>query len=234
MEEAVKINKIKTVRPETLEFIILYNQLRGKAFHGNAELAEVLGFNSASSITEIIKSRQNIDPEKLRVFKEKYKSFITPKPYPKEYDDTAPQQRFNEGIPMYEVIATASGVEVYNDINDKESVGRMNFPGIEDCDFALPVWGHSMYPYLENGCWVALKIIHDKKILPGEVYYIEWGDYRVYKRLLAGDSPDEVIAHSDNVTEMVGNRLKYAPFVIKIEEIKKLCLVKDIHKKHNH
>ena len=110
----------------------------------------------------------------------------------------------------------------------------MNFPGIEDCDFALPVWGHSMYPYLENGCWVALKVIHDKKILPGEVYYIEWGDYRMYKRLLAGDSADEVIAHSDNTTEMVGTRLKYAPFPVKIDDIKKLCLVKDIHKKHNH
>ena len=135
---------------------------------------------------------------------------------------------------MYEIIATASGVEVYNDINDSHPVGRMNFPGIEDCDFALPVWGHSMYPYLENACWVALKIIHDKKILPGEVYYIEWGDYRMYKRLLAGDKTDEVIAHSDNTTEMVGNQLKYAPFTIKIADIKKLCLVKDIHKKHNH
>ena len=85
-----------------------------------------------------------------------------------------------------------------------------------------------------SGCWVALKVIHDKKILPGEVYYIEWGDYRMYKRLLAGDNEEEVIAHSDNITEMIGNRLKYAPFVIKIEDIKKLCLVKDIHKKHNH
>jgi hypothetical protein len=56
----------------------------------------------------------------------------------------------------------------------------------------------------------------------------------MYKRLLAGDSADEVIAHSDNTTEMVGARLKYAPFVIKIADIKKLCLVKDIHKKHNH
>ena len=75
MEEQAKPGKIKTVRPETLEFIILYNQLRGKAFYGNAELAEVLGFNSPSSITEIIKSRQNIDPEKLRIFKEKYSQF---------------------------------------------------------------------------------------------------------------------------------------------------------------
>lgn len=230
MEATEKPNKIKTVRPETLEFIILYNQLKGRAFTGNAQLAEILGFNSASSITEIIKSRQNIDPEKFRIFKERFKDFMDqgkPAEVPSVYS-------MGQGIPMFEVIATASGVEVYNDINDKQAVGRMNFPGIEDCDFALPVWGHSMYPYLENGCWVALKVIHDKKILPGEVYYIEWGDYRMYKRLLAGNNPDEVIAHSDNVTEMVGNRLKYAPFVIKIDEIKKLCLVKDIHKKHNH
>jgi phage repressor protein C with HTH and peptisase S24 domain len=231
MEEP-KINKIKNIRPETLEFIILYNQLRGKAFNGNAELAEILGFNSPSSITEIIKSRQNIDPEKFRIFKEYFKDFseVQKIVVPEKRIDT----KVFEGIPMYEVTATASGVEVYNDLNDAAPVGYMNFPGIEECDFALPVWGHSMYPYLENGCWVALKIIHDKKILPGEVYYIEWGDYRMYKRLLIGDHDDEVIAHSDNTTEMIGNRLKYAPFVIKKSEIKKLCLVKDIHKKHNH
>jgi len=236
MEDESKPGKIKTVRPETLEFIILYNQLRGKAFTGNAQLAEVLGFNSASSITEIVKSRQNIDPEKLRIFKETYKDYLAPVKNKENTDisDVERRIRKEEGIPMYEVIATASGVEVYNDINDSQPVGRMNFPGIEDCDFALPVWGHSMYPYLENGCWVALKTIHDMKILPGEVYYIEWGDYRMYKRLLAGDNDDEVIAHSDNTTEMIGNRLKYAPFVIKKEDIKKLCLVKDIHKKHNH
>lgn len=230
METTDKPNKIKTVRPETLEFIILYNQLKGRAFTGNGQLAEILGFNSASSITEIIKSRQNIDPEKFRIFKEHFKDFMEKG----KTIETPALSAYPQGIPMFEVSVTASGVEVYNDINDKQAVGRMNFPGIEDCDFALPVWGHSMYPYLENGCWVALKIIHDKKILPGEVYYIEWGDYRMYKRLLAGNSPDEVIAHSDNVTEMIGNRLKYAPFVIKIDDIKKLCLVKDIHKKHNH
>jgi len=235
MDSNDKPAKIKTIRPETLEFIILYNQLKGKAFSGNIQLAEELGFNSASSITEIIKTRQNIDPEKLKIFKEKYREFLTPAKKPENTEVSAAGGKVAfQGIPMYEVIATASGVEVYNDINDSQPVGYMNFPGIEECDFALPVWGHSMYPYLENGCWVALKIIHDMKILPGEVYYIEWGDYRMYKRLLAGDNPDEVIAHSDNVTEMIGNRLKYAPFVIKLEDIKKLCLVKDIHKKHNH
>jgi phage repressor protein C with HTH and peptisase S24 domain len=230
MQPSPKATKIKTIRPETLEFIILYNQLKGKAFNGNAELADVLGFNSPSSITEIIKSRQNIDTEKLRIFKERYQAYLDGKVIVPPVQAAKPFW----GIPMYEVSATASGVEVYNDINDTQPVGYMYFPGIEECDFALPVWGHSMYPYLENGCWVALKIIHDKKILPGEVYYIEWGDYRMYKRLLAGDKDDEVIASSDNTTEMVAGKPKYSPFVIKRSEIKMLCLVKDIHKKHNH
>src|ERR1700748_2331777 len=112
MEEEAKPNKIKRVRPETLEFIILYNQLKGKAFSGNAQLAEALGFNSASSITEIIKSRQNIDPEKLRVFKEKYKDFLIAN---KNTENTV-IKKIEDGIPMYEVVATASGVVVYNDI----------------------------------------------------------------------------------------------------------------------
>jgi len=124
MESPEKVNKIKNIRPETLEFIILYNQLKGKAFTGNAQLAEVLGFNSASSITEIIKSRQNIDPEKFRIFKTHYKDFIDGV----AHVPTTQVSKVAEGIPMYEITATASGVEVYNDINDAQPVGRMNFP----------------------------------------------------------------------------------------------------------
>src|ERR1700735_2487556 len=111
MEEAPKPNKIKTIRPETLEFIILYNQLKGKAFSGNAQLAEALGFNSASSITEIIQSRHNIDPEKLRIDKEKYKDVLTTN----KITENTVMKKIEDGIPMYEVVATASGVVVYND-----------------------------------------------------------------------------------------------------------------------
>src|ERR1700743_2646701 len=105
MESPEKPNKIKRVRPETLEFIILYNQLKGKAFSGNLQLAEALGFNSASSITEIIKSRQNIDPDKLQLFKEKYKDFLE---VGKNTENTV-NEKIEAGIPMYEVTATASG-----------------------------------------------------------------------------------------------------------------------------
>src|ERR1700744_5123407 len=103
MEKTEKPNKIKRVRPETLEFIILYNQLKGKAFNGNAQLAAELGFNSTSSITEIIKSRQNIDPEKLKLFKEKYGSFLDGGNN-KEYSSNSVIAKGGEGIPMDEII----------------------------------------------------------------------------------------------------------------------------------
>src|ERR1700761_3822390 len=104
MEDASKPGKIKTVRPETLEFIILYNQLRGISFDNNSQLAEALGFNSASSITEIVKSRQNIDPEKLKVFKEIYAEFLNPVRNKEntEISETEKRLRKEEGIPMYE------------------------------------------------------------------------------------------------------------------------------------
>ena len=126
MEDQLKSTKVKRIRPETLEFIILYNQLKGRAFNGNLQLAEALGFNSASSITEIIKSRQNIDPDKLQLFKEKYKEFLENN----KNSENPVNKKAEAGIPMYEVIATASGVEVYNDINDTTPVGVMNFPEI--------------------------------------------------------------------------------------------------------
>jgi hypothetical protein len=110
MDTSSKPNKIKTVRPETLEFIILYTQLRGRAFYNNTQLADALGYNSASTITEIVKSRQNIDPEKLRLFKELYQEYLSPKRTTENSAVVPIAKKPFEGIPMYEVTATATGL----------------------------------------------------------------------------------------------------------------------------
>ncbi|MBW4889845.1 S24 family peptidase [Mucilaginibacter sp. HMF5004] len=73
---SAKTLKIKTQRPETIEFIDHYLKLKGIAFTNNTQLAAELGYRTNSSITEIIKGRQNIDPDKLLIFKEKYRKFI--------------------------------------------------------------------------------------------------------------------------------------------------------------
>lgn len=142
-----------------------------------------------------------------------------------------------KGVPMFDVAGTASNVEVYDDINQEKPVGVMYFPGAEDCDLALPVWGHSMYPFLQNGDWAALKKIDTPyKISYGEVYFLEWGNHRMYKRLLKAENEiDDVVAYSDNTSEIVyGGRLKYAEFTIKRDEIRKLYLVKDMYRRNSH
>lgn len=197
-------NKIKLIRPETLEFIQHYQLLKGKAFQNNTELAEVLGFNSAASITEIIKQRQNIDPAKFLKFKEIY------------------------GAP---VTAGFKGIPMYNKPTDTQALGYLNFPGIEDCDYALQIHDNAMQPYLPNGAWAAIKFIEDQKIVPGEVYYIEWGDYRLFRRLL--EENGKIIAHADNTTETIGNAQRYPAFTMNPADIRRLALVKHIHFKRS-
>ena len=54
MQDQSKTNKVKRIRPETLEFIILYNQLRGRAFNGNAQLAEVLAKDDHEALLQAV------------------------------------------------------------------------------------------------------------------------------------------------------------------------------------
>lgn len=138
-------------------------------------------------------------------------------------------------IPMYNFPAAAGEVEVYGNPNDVKIVGYLNIPGAHKNSFALPAYGHSMYPTIANGDWAVNRPIEDTtEIVWGEIYYIEWADYKMYKRLLTGDNEDEVILWSDNQTDMIGNRPKYSPITIKKEKIRKLCIVTEILKKPNY
>lgn len=139
-------------------------------------------------------------------------------------------------IPMYNFPAAAGEVEVYNNPNDVKIVGYLNIPGAHKDSFALPAYGHSMYPTIANGDWAVNRPIVDiTEIVWGEIYYIEWADYRMYKRLLYSENKeDEVILWSDNQLDMIGDRAKYSPITIKKAKIRKLCLVTEILKKPNY
>lgn len=139
------------------------------------------------------------------------------------------------GIPMYNSPGSASGVEIYTDRDSTKVIGYLNFPGITKGSFALPIYGSSMNPTLESGSWAVCRPIENKfSINWGQVYYIEYHDYRVFKRLLAADSDDEVVLWSDNQHELINGRPKHAPVTIKKSEIRTLSLVTDIYKKSNH
>lgn len=141
----------------------------------------------------------------------------------------------NNLIPMYNFPSAASDIEVYSNPDEVKIVGHLNLPGARKNSFALPVYGHSMYPTLENGSWCVLRELSDPQdIVWGEIYYIEWGDYRMFKRLLESDRPEHVVLWSDNQLDKINDKPKYSPVTIKKEKIRRLCLLTDIVKKPNY
>lgn len=143
------------------------------------------------------------------------------------YDNNSTLERNSPAIPMYNMPASASNIEMYGDPNDVKIIGYLNIPGASKDSFAMPVQGHSMYPTLPNGVWGVVRPMEDRMDIEwGQVYYIEYGDYRVWKRLIKDDeNPDNVILYSDNITELVNGRPKYGSKTIKADRISKLCLL---------
>lgn len=208
-----------------------------------AELADRIGY-SKSSLSDVFNGRRNIPVEIIANFCEEFKipsNVVMPSEEDRRNQILEISEKLNkklnkeEGIPMYEVDVSAGAVGMYNDFSEQRPIGYIQIPGFEDCDFSVPVWGHSMYPTFENGTWIICKeISNPSSIVPGECYYIEWEEYRMVKRLLEGDHDDEVLLYSDNDKEQIRSRPKYAPFSIKKSAIRRLYLIKGVHKKLSH
>lgn len=218
------------------------------------EVGKLMGYKSASSFSQVVNGKVSLPKNFIKKIIElnpsldslwkKNNSDInnieTPTINNKELKTSTLNENLTEFepkplVPMYNFPASASAIEMYSDPNDIKIVGHLSIPGAMKNSFALPVHGHSMYPTLESGSWGVIRPIENpSEILWGEVYYIEWGDYRNYKRLLLGDNDDEVVLWSDNQTEVVNGKPKYSPVTIKKESIRKLCLLTDILKKPNY
>lgn len=103
-----------------------------------------------------------------------------------------------EGVPYYPIDVSASNVDIFND-HEEASTMRVVMPGWEDCDMALPVFGHSMYPTFENGTIIGYKRIHDLDVINyGEAYLIITKEQRLLKRIQKGSADSTVLLTSDN------------------------------------
>lgn len=138
-----------------------------------------------------------------------------------------------DGVPYYDLDVTASTVEIFQDRKEVYSA-KYSIPGFEDCDFALPVYGHSMYPTYENGSVIMCKKVSDKSLIVyGEAYLIVTKDYRMVKRLQRSEIKGNVLACSDNEEERNKNgKKKYEPIEIPIDKILFLYIVKGVIKRN--
>lgn len=137
--------------------------------------------------------------------------------------------------PMYNSAATAGEVEVYNDLNSDGPAFYVSIPQFRDCKFGKSVYGHSMYPTITSGCYVFCKPVPIKEhFIPGEIYYIEYDNFGVCKRLQKGTNPDEVLLVSDNDEVQADGTRRYESYVVKIDAIREIFLVKGFfNQNHN-
>lgn len=136
-----------------------------------------------------------------------------------------------QGTPVYDLHASATQVGNVSQLPEVPSF-HVNVPGYEDCNFGLYVYGHSMYPTIENGSLILCKRIQDKSlILFGEIYLIKTRDYLVVKRLQKGTVKKAIQCVSDNREKNNGDSHKFENFDLDIDKIIDLYLVKGIIKK---
>ena len=130
------------------------------------------------------------------------------------------------GIPYFNTESSASDVEIFNDIPE-QIAAKISIPGFEDCEAALPIFGHSMYPTYENGCIVLCKRIRDLDVISyGEVYLLVTAEQRLLKRVQKSQMKDNVLLVSDNDELRNNGTRRYEPFDLPKKKIKHLFIVK--------
>lgn len=116
-----------------------------------------------------------------------------------EANDNDPSMVPEPQIPYYNVDVTASAFPVFADEREEPEY-FISIPAFKDCDFAVPIYGDSMYPKIKNGHIVAVKEVKNKAvILYGEIYLVITEDYRTVKyiRKHPGDAA-KVLLCSEN------------------------------------
>ena len=131
---------------------------------------------------------------------------------------TVHTQQHGQRIPYYDIDATAGDVSVFetpHEVVDRHFI----IPNFNDCDFAINVSGHSMYPKINNGDIIMCKRLNDMEVVPlGEIYLIITDEQRLIKYIRKGETADHYLLVSENP--------KFDPFEIHRGKIRQLYLVK--------
>jgi phage repressor protein C with HTH and peptisase S24 domain len=135
-------------------------------------------------------------------------------------------EKSNDLIPYYNVDIMATPVEVFNDQTTKPEY-EISLPGFTDCDFAINVYGDSMYPTYRSGSIVLCRRVNDKSLIFfGEVYLVITEDHRAIKRVQKNKKEGFITLTSDNYHAKDEDRKRYEPIEVAIDKILNLFIVK--------
>jgi phage repressor protein C with HTH and peptisase S24 domain len=214
----------------SIRFIEVYNYLLlNNIISGNKDFALKIGV-SASMVTEITKGRSNvgvtalqnivsrfdIDGDWLLTGKGEMLKTIGSKDVNQSIVALA---KNNQGIPLYDVSASAGNGSFDEIIKHEKVIGRYIVPDFKNIDWMIYVRGSSMYPKYSSGDIVACRILHESKFIQwGKVYVVATREQGLLvKRLEQSNKDGHLLALSDNTN--------YKPFDIPYSEISGIALV---------
>lgn len=121
-------------------------------------------------------------------------------------------------IPFYNIDVTAGSKDLF--IDNRETIDyKIDMPGFKDCDFAVPVSGHSMYPKISSGNIIFCKKVNHREFIEyGHIYLIVTNDRRMIKQIRRSNDKESLMLVSENP--------EYDTFDLKKELIQHLYLVK--------
>ncbi|MBI9064822.1 MAG: hypothetical protein JEZ14_22745 [Marinilabiliaceae bacterium] len=128
-------------------------------------------------------------------------------------------------IPLWDGVTIGGTGEVAN-LNPQTVAAEQVDAGdwFRDATSAMRVHGDSMCPMYKSGSIVALKEVHDKRlIIYGQDYVVETSEYRVIKRLQRSEHIDCWLCCSVNEELYASsNRLIHEPFDVPIDSVIRL------------
>lgn len=129
-------------------------------------------------------------------------------------------------IPLYDVQASASIVELFNNAVNEKPVDHISIPNLPKCDGAIYVSGDSMYPLLKSGDIIMYKKVGTciDNMFWGEMYLVsltndDGDEFVMVKWLHKSDKGEEYV-------KLVSENRHHQPKDFHIKNIKGLALIK--------
>lgn len=186
------------------------------------EVGKLLGYSNKSSFSQVINGKVplpndfierlcslNKNINKVWIIEEKGEMIYPQKTLITNTDlDKASSTK---GIPYYDVDVTMGYDELPNDQTNIPNY-YLHIPAFQNCDCAVPAYGRSMIPDINDGSIIAIKEVGLDSVLPGEAYLIITDDYRTVKYIRnCKDNPNKwrlVPKNLEEFDEMVIDKAK--------------------------
>jgi transcriptional regulator with XRE-family HTH domain len=128
-------------------------------------------------------------------------------------------------IPFFEIETALNPVTLLE--NKVENADHyLSIPGFEDCDISIINYGGAMEPEIFSGDIIVGKRVTNPLLIAfGEIYLVITPDYRLVKRIKAGQEPDTVL--------LCSNQKEFDPIPFQTKDISCLFMVKGVVKRRN-